>query len=107
MKSLRDEIRILAHRMDEEDDAASDLWSWLPSHDEAKKHHGDYWQSVRPDCATVMREAAKFLAALSHGVTPEMRESIIAAENGRSDWFGCPCGEYHDEDAPIRAEEAP
>lgn len=95
MKSARDAIRQLAHAMDEEDNAASDLWTWLPSYDEANNHHGDYASEFRPDLATLIREAAVYLSALR--ISPEAKATAIAGENERSDWFACPCGEFHGE----------
>lgn len=89
--NLRSEIQRLAHQFDEEDNAAGDLWSWLPSHAAAEKAHGDYASNHRPSIASVMREAAMVIAE-SRGYPP--------SDADRAEWFRCPCGEEHEsEDA--------
>ena len=61
--NLRDEIKQLAHRFDEEDNAAFDLWTWLPSHKDAVERFGDYASEHMPSTADVMREAAIYIGA--------------------------------------------
>jgi hypothetical protein len=78
----------LGQELSAEDDAASDLWTWLPSHKIAQKHHGDYAIEHRPTNADVMREAAMYFGHLKHPDTP------LTAEE--KEWFeSCPCGEAH------------
>lgn len=84
--SLMEELRALLHQFDEERDAAGDLWSWLPSAQEAKAHHGDYYYAHRPAPADVMREAARYLAVLT-GSPPSEEDREL---------FKCPCGDSHD-----------
>lgn len=78
----------LGEQLAKEDDAAHDLWTWLPSHKVAEKHHGDYALEHCPTNADVMKEAAMYLGHLKHPeipLTPEEEE-----------WFtSCPCGEDH------------
>lgn len=84
--SLRDELGRLVHEMDEEANAAAGLWSWLPSHAEAQKHHGDFWQDHQPTPAAVMQEAALYFSHLKNPLSDKMQR----------EWFSCPCGEPHD-----------
>jgi hypothetical protein len=83
----------LGEQLAAENDAAHDLWSWLPSHTIAVKHHGDYGSEHCPSNQDVMKEAAMYLGHLKHpeiALTPEEQE-----------WFTrCPCGEDHEGDAP-------
>jgi len=87
--SLRDDIQRLAHNMQLEDNAAHDLWTWLPSYAAARKGHGDYATQHRPSIADVMIEAATFIG---HGLHP-----TDAERNEAGDTYTCPCGEVHDE----------
>lgn len=102
MGSLRDEIIRFGEQMGEENSAAADLWSWLPSHAEAVEHHGDYWQSVQPSNADVMVEAASFIAALklSHEQVTQAVDGADASEPGQ--YFACPTAFNEDDssDAP-------
>ena len=87
MSSLRYAIQNFARELEAEHDAASDLWSWLPSYGVAKKHHGDYAHEFSPSHADIMKEAAIYLAQLKHGKVDE----AVAKE-----WFlRCPCDEDH------------
>lgn len=85
--SLRSEIQRLASQFADEDEAAFTLWSWLPSHAAAEKHHGDYASEHRPSAADIMREAAKVLAEKA-GYPPTDAE--------RAEWFARRCGEAHE-----------
>ena len=80
--SLRMEIVRLAHELEKENNAAFDLWTWLPSHEKATKHHGDYASEFMPSIDEIMKEACDHLNRLKAGVkkwppTP------------------CPCGNPH------------
>lgn len=89
MKLAQELIRF-GEQLAEEHAAAHDLWSWLPSHKVAERHHRDYAVEHCPSNADVMKEAAMYLAQLLHPETP------LTAEE--QDWFTrCPCGESHDE----------
>ena len=78
----------LGEELAEENNAAADLWSWLPSHAIALKHHGDYAANHCPSNRDVMVEASMYLAHLRQPdvpLTPEEQE-----------WFTrCPCDEEH------------
>jgi hypothetical protein len=90
---LAQELIKLGQQLSEEEDAAMDLWSWLPSHKVAAKHHGDYASTFCPCKRNVMVEAAMYLAHLTH---PD--EPLTAEEK---DWFErCPCEEDHEESTP-------
>lgn len=83
----RDLIR-LGEQLAEENNAAADLWSWLPSHEIAEKHHGDYASEHCPSNRDVLMEAAMYLARLKRPEAP------LSLEEQR--WFtSCPCGEDH------------
>lgn len=59
---LRDMIRAAARRFDDEDNAAHDLWTWLPSHAAAVADHGDHAACARPSLADIIREATAVIA---------------------------------------------
>jgi hypothetical protein len=84
MRKFKSEIMSLARTLEEEDNAAHDLWSWLPSAKAAKACHGDYDSEFRPDNADVMREAAMYLAHL---------KGYDKSADQREGWFECPCQE--------------
>jgi hypothetical protein len=86
--NLRNEIQIFAKELEEQNNAAMDLWSWLPSHREAKKYHGDYHFEFQPSIVDVMKEASTVLAKIQYD------ESIIDGDDGEP-LFQCPCGETH------------
>lgn len=87
--NLKAEIVQLAHTFERENDAAHDLWTWLPSHKEAEKHHGDYASEFIPSVADIMIEATLFI---SHKMDPTEEQRREAGE-----MYSCPCGELHDE----------
>lgn len=60
--SFESELIDYAHNLEKSRDAASDLWTWLPSYRKAKKCLGDYVCNVRPNTADIMREACDFIA---------------------------------------------
>ena len=85
---LADELIRFGQQLAEENSAAHDLWSWLPSYKVAQKHHGDYGTNAQPSNADVMKEAAMYLGHLKRPETPLTPEE--------QDWFTrCPCGEDH------------
>lgn len=86
---IRSGIKALARELEEEDEAAAALWSWLPSRAIAEKHHGDYAMEHRPSPADVMKEAALVFSATKY---PEG-----SAPQALAEWNAtCPCGETHD-----------
>jgi len=86
---MRQALIQLGRQLEAETNAAHDLWTWLPSHEVAQKHHGDYASEHQPSNADVIKEAAMYLGHLKHpdvALTPEEKE-----------WFtSCPCGESHE-----------
>lgn len=89
----------LGEELARENAAATDLWSWLPSHAVAEKNHGDDASSHCPSNRDVMVEAAIYLAHLKHpdvALTPEEQE-----------WLqGCPCGKDHNMPLPPLSKSA-
>ena len=78
----------LGQQLEAANTAAHDLWTWLPSHKIAQKHHGDYATEHCPNNSDVMKEAAMYLGHLKHPEVPLIEEQ---------EWFtSCPCGENHD-----------
>ena len=59
---MRQDLLNFARQLAEEDDAAHDLWTWLPTHAVAEKRPGDYASSFQPSNRDVMREASMYLA---------------------------------------------
>ena len=88
MKLAQELIRF-GQQLADESEAASNLWTWLPSHKIAVKHHDDYALEHCPSVKDVLVEAAMYLAIIRdppREYTPEEQE-----------WFtSCPCGEDHE-----------
>ena len=85
---LAQELIQFGQQLADESAAASDLWSWLPSHKIAAQHHGDYASEHCPSNKDVMHEAALYLANASR------TDTTMTAEE--EEWFmRCPCGEDH------------
>jgi hypothetical protein len=83
--SIADEIIRLGHQLDEERNAAYELWSWLPSRTVAERHHGDYYANFTPSVSDILKEAAMVMAENAGHET---------SEQDRKEWFEkCPCGE--------------
>ena len=86
---LAQELIRFGQQLADENGAANDLWSWLPSHKVAEKNHGDHAGDHCPSNRDVMTEAALYLAHLAHPDEP------LPAED--QEWFAhCPCGEDHE-----------
>lgn len=80
---MKDDLIMLAHKLEDEENAASDLWTWLPSYEVANHFHGDYASDVRPGVCDVMIEASIYLASLAG-----------CCDAGDEAWFTqCPCGD--------------
>jgi hypothetical protein len=60
--SFESELTNFVHQVEKSNDAAYDLWTWLPSYRKAKKCLGDYSCNVRPTNSEVMKEACDFIA---------------------------------------------
>lgn len=99
--SLRSELIQLGKSLDEDNNRAHDLWTWLPSHKVAERHHGDYAGNFQPEIADIMTEAALYIAKLRRGVVCATKSE----EAEEKDWFeSCPCGDDHaspSEDEPV------
>ncbi len=102
MNNLRNALIDLGHRLAEDREAAHDLWSWLPSHKVAERHHGDYAGEFQPAEADVMREAAIYLSMLRS----DDQEAWRARNKGEvEEWFeSCPCGDVHEEDEAVSGQ---
>lgn len=87
--SLREDIKRLAHQMEGEDNAAYNLWTWLPSHAAAQKAHGDHAGNYKPSVLEVMNEACEFISHRLHP-TPQEREEA-------GELYVCPCGDDHED----------
>jgi len=86
------ELIQLGQQLEAANNAAHDLWTGLPSHTIAQKHHGDYALEHCPSNVDVMKEAAMYLCHLKHP------ENVLTPEE--QEWFTrCPCDEDHGEDA--------
>lgn len=79
---LRKQFIELGYELARDQDAASDLWSWLPSHKAAESAYGDYASEHMPPLSDVMREAAIFL---SHGMLPTDEQA-----RQENEFYGCP-----------------
>jgi hypothetical protein len=85
---LAEELIRFGQQLAEQNNAASDLWTWLPSHTTAKKHHGDHAYAHCPSNRDVMLEASLYLAS--------MRRADKTMTVEEKEWFTrCPCGEDH------------
>lgn len=80
--SLRFQLTSLTREFDAEDNAAFDLWTWLPSYKAAQQHHEDHAGDFKPSNADVMIEAAQHFAAIKNV------NNTTACP--------CPCGEEHE-----------
>jgi hypothetical protein len=81
--SIRQEIKNLAAILTEEEDAAMDLWTCLPSHKEACERHGENALSYCPNPRAVMREAEETFRVLADHDS-EDRTGLLS-------FFGCQC----------------
>lgn len=84
----------LAQQLVDERSAAHDLWTWLPSYQVAKKHHGDHVSNVCPSVRDVLNEAAMFFSYMNTGAMKHGDAKMTPAEQ---EWFDrCPCDEGHE-----------
>lgn len=91
MTKLAQELIRFGQQLADENSAAHDLWTWLPSHKVAERHHGDYASEHCPSNRDVMTEAALYLANTHRADTTMTDEE--------KEWFErCPCGKDHDEE---------
>lgn len=91
---LKQDLISLGEQLAEENNAAHDLWTWLPSHKVTEKHHGDYASEHCPSNRDVMVEAAMYLAHLKRPDEPLTPEAKV--------WFTvCSCGEDHTDEGAV------
>lgn len=88
MRITRTDIIRLGEELAAEENAANDLWTWLPSYEVTKKHHRSDVLWARPSLADVLREAAMLLERLK-------KDPDLAATPDERYWFGrCACGNH-------------
>lgn len=75
--NLKHAIQQLAHEFDAQDNAAHDLWTWLPSYKDARTKHGDYADEFRPILSDLLKEATLFI---SHKLNPTDEQKQEAGE---------------------------
>ena len=80
----------LARTFEDESNAGFDLWTWLPSHKDATKHHGDHADNFKPSTADLLREATIYIQQLRS----ELGRGAPPTEHEVAEWFDCPCGEH-------------
>lgn len=80
--NLLSEMRRLVAQCDSVNEAASDLWTWLPSHKQAEACLGDYAFNVQPGADWIMREACSFIA---HKCSPTDEQLT------QEPYYQCPC----------------
>ena len=83
---MRGQLIRFAKELEEENNAAFDLWTWLPSYKEAKNHHGDYADEFQPPMAEILKEASIYIS-VKCSPSEEQLKTI--------EFFKCPCGEDH------------
>ena len=91
---LRALICELANEFDAEDNTSFNLWTYLPSYKEAKRHHGDYASAQQPKISDLMYETNLYIIHITRKLADENFE---LTEEEKS-WYSCPCGEDHYED---------
>lgn len=79
--SLRHDLQSLARELEAEDNAAFDLWTWLPSYKAAVASHGDYASEHTPSASDVMKEAAVLLSVL-RPVDRGVEDFVVVGSDG-------------------------
>jgi hypothetical protein len=77
--SFENDLIRFAKLLEERQDRALDLWSWLPSCEAAQGCLGDYHHELMPEMATIMGEACCYIGDLKAGRPME------------NEIYGCPC----------------
>lgn len=80
--SFAGDLMRFAHELEQNDNAAFDLWTWLPSHKKAEDCLGDYYIEVQPSQNEIMKEARRYIA---HGCNPTQEQ----LDNDYQ--YQCPC----------------
>jgi hypothetical protein len=71
-RSVREMLISLGRTMENDNEAAAALWTWLPSYLITKDAHSDYACNFQPSLAEVMEEASWVLAQLfERGASPD------------------------------------
>jgi hypothetical protein len=60
----------LGAELDEQQNNAHDLWTWLPSYKETQKHHDDYVDNFTPAVKDIIQEASLYLHYLTKVPAP-------------------------------------
>jgi hypothetical protein len=94
--TFRGEMASLLRNLDAEDNAAFDLWTWLPSYKDTQAHHGDYTSEHKPSNADILREAALVFSLKKYTEQAEI-DSWWARNKAEADsFFKCQCGKEHE-----------
>lgn len=84
--SLQTQIMQMASELQAQEDAAWDLWTWLPSYQQALAGHGEHAaHEYRPQISDLLREATRYIA---DGCVPDL-------DNDYQGRYCCTCGEIH------------
>jgi hypothetical protein len=84
--NARDYVIRLGKELDDQDNAAHDLWTWLPSYREAGKWHGDHSGNYRPPLRDILVEATLFITAKCAPTAAELQSEAL---------YQCPCDDPH------------
>lgn len=76
MKEI-DAMISLGKQLDEMQNAAHDLWTWLPSYKVAQKNHGDYADNFTPSIKDIIVEASMFMARVRDGLDKSIIDKIL------------------------------
>ena len=81
---LKHLIQSLGRTLDEEDNRAFNLWTWLPSYRHANMAFGDYGDVYQPPLADMLQEASYVFSTLKgYGVKPSTALEWFSIEDAR------------------------
>jgi hypothetical protein len=92
MSALALDLIRLGEQLAAENNAAHDLWTWLPSYKVAQRHHGNYASNHCPSNEDVMTEATLYISLCLLQNTPTAHTSPAV----RARFEQCPCGDDHE-----------
>ena len=79
-------LRAVVENIENNEDAANQVWELLPSCQAAQKYHpGQYWR-YRPGIMEILIETRKFIVDETHPTQNDLDECP---------WYQCPCGKEH------------